>query len=67
MCVTVQPTNVGIMFVSHTSKNKALLVRGDALLVLDFGLDHVDCVRGLDLQGDGLARQLVREREVRET
>jgi len=55
------------MFVSHTSKNKALLVRGDALLVLDFGLDHVDCVRGLDLQGDGLARQLVREREVRET
>jgi len=24
----------------------------------DFGLDHVDCVRGLDLQGDGLARLL---------
>ena len=33
-------------------EDQALLVGGDALLVLDLGLDHVDGVRGLDLQGD---------------
>ena len=38
-------------------KDQALLIRGDALLVLDLGLDIVDGVRGLDLEGDGLARQ----------
>jgi hypothetical protein len=38
-------------------KDEALLVGGDALLVLDLGLDIVNGVRGLDLQGDGLARQ----------
>ena len=39
------------------SKDQALLVGGDALLVLDLGLDIVDRVRGLDLEGDGLARE----------
>jgi hypothetical protein len=34
-----------------------LLVRGDTLLVLDLGLDIVDGVGGLDLEGDGLARE----------
>ena len=38
-------------------EDQALLVGGDALFVLDFGLDVVDCVRGLDLEGDGLARK----------
>ena len=37
------------------SKDEALLVRRDALLVLDLRLDVVDRVRGLDLKGDGLA------------
>uniref|UniRef100_A0A453SVJ7 Uncharacterized protein n=1 Tax=Aegilops tauschii subsp. strangulata TaxID=200361 RepID=A0A453SVJ7_AEGTS len=37
------------------SKDETLLVRGDALLVLDLCLDVVDGVRGLDLKGDGLA------------
>ena len=37
------------------SEDKTLLVRGDALLVLDFGLDIIDGVRGLDLEGDGLS------------
>jgi len=36
-------------------EDEALLVRRDALLVLDFGLDVVDRVRGLDLQSDRLA------------
>ena len=36
-------------------ENQALLVRGDALLVLDLGLHVVDRVRGLDFEGDGLA------------
>ena len=38
-------------------EDQALLVRGDALLVLDLRLDHVDRVRGFHLEGDGLARQ----------
>jgi hypothetical protein len=36
-------------------KDEPLLVRGDALLVLDLGLDVVDGVGGLHLEGDGLA------------
>lgn len=39
-----------------TSEDQALLVRWDTLLVLDLGLDIVDCVRGLHLKGDSLAR-----------
>merc|ERR1719391_1440856 len=39
------------------SKDQPLLVRGDALLVLDLGLDILDGVRGLHLKGDGLARE----------
>ena len=35
-------------------EDEALLVGGDALLVLDLGLDVVDGVRGLHLKGDGL-------------
>ena len=27
------------------------------LLVLDFGFDILNCITGLDLKGDGLARQ----------
>uniref|UniRef100_A0A453NEQ9 Uncharacterized protein n=1 Tax=Aegilops tauschii subsp. strangulata TaxID=200361 RepID=A0A453NEQ9_AEGTS len=38
-------------------EDKALLVRGNALLVLDLGLDVVDGVRRLHLKGDGLARE----------
>merc|ERR550517_1659941 len=36
-------------------KNLALLVWGDALLVLDLGLDVVNGVRGFDIKSDGLA------------
>ncbi|KAM0863660.1 hypothetical protein ACQ4PT_044442 [Festuca glaucescens] len=39
------------------SKDEALLVRGNALLVLDLRLDVVDRVRRLNLQGDGLASE----------
>ena len=42
-------------------ENQALLVRGNSLLVLDLCLNIVDCVRGLNLQGDGLARQGLHE------
>src|SRR6185503_1618463 len=37
------------------SKDQTLLVRGDALLVLDLRLHVVNGVRRLHLQGDGLA------------
>ena len=36
------------------SKDQALLVWGNALLVLDLGLDIVDCVGRLNLEGDRL-------------
>ncbi len=36
-------------------EDEALLVRGNAFLVLDFSLDGIDSVGGLDLEGDGLA------------
>jgi hypothetical protein len=39
------------------SKDQALLVGRDALLVLDLGLDVINGIRGLDLEGDGLSRQ----------
>ena len=42
-------------------KDETLLIRGDALLVLDLGLDVVDGVAGLDLEGDGFARQSLDE------
>ena len=38
-------------------EDEALLIRGDALLVLDLSLDVVDRVRRLHLEGDGLASQ----------
>jgi hypothetical protein len=37
------------------SEDQALLVRRDALLVLNLALDIVDSVGGLDLKSDGLA------------
>ena len=37
-------------------EDEALLVGGDPLFVLDLSLDVVDRVRGLHLEGDGLAR-----------
>ena len=37
------------------SEDQALLVRRNALLVLNLGLDIVDGVRRLNLKGDGLA------------
>merc|ERR1712093_215328 len=40
-----------------TSKDEALLIRGDALLVLDLLLHVLDGVARLDLEGNGLASQ----------
>lgn len=42
-------------------KDQTLLIRRDALLVLDLGLDVVDRVRRLDFEGDGLASEGCRE------
>jgi hypothetical protein len=38
-----------------TGKDQTLLIGGDSLLVLNFGLDIVDGVGGLDVEGDGLS------------
>ena len=42
-------------------EDEALLVRRDALLVLDLALDHLDGVRGLDLERDRLAGERLDE------
>ena len=39
------------------SKDQSLLVRRNALLILDLRLNIVDSIRGLNLEGDGLARE----------
>ena len=44
-----------------SSEDKSLLVWGDALLVLDLGLDVFDSVGGLDFEGDGLTGQSLDE------
>lgn len=38
-----------------SSEDQTLLVRRNALLVLNLGLDIVDSVRGFNLKSDGLA------------
>ena len=35
-------------------KDETLLIRGDTFLILDLGLDVVDCVTWFDIKGDGL-------------
>ena len=40
-----------------SGEDQTLLVRGNALLVLDLGLDVVDGVARLDVEGNGLTRQ----------
>jgi len=42
-------------------EDEALLIGGDALLVLDLGLDILDGVRRLNVEGDGLAGQSLDE------
>jgi len=44
-----------------SSKDQTLLIWGDSLLVLDLGLDVLDRVGGLDLEGDGLAGESLDE------
>ena len=39
------------------SENESLLVRGDSLLILNLSLHILDGVTGLNLKGDGFARQ----------
>merc|ERR1712083_502024 len=45
------------IFKLFTSKDQSLLIWGNALLVLNFGLHIFNGVRGLNLEGDGLASQ----------
>ena len=49
------------IFELFASENETLLVGRDALLVLNFGLDVVDSIRGLDFEGDGLSGESLNE------
>jgi len=42
-------------------EDEALLIGGDALLVLDLGLDVLNGVRRLNIEGDGLAGESLNE------
>ena len=42
-------------------EDEALLVWGDALLVLDLGLYVLNGIRGLDIKGDGLSCKSLNE------
>ena len=42
-------------------KDQALLVGGDALLVLDLGLDVLNGVSGLNIEGDGFTSKGLNE------
>jgi hypothetical protein len=44
-----------IIFELLARKDQTLLIRWDAFLVLDFGLDIFNRVRRLDIESDGLA------------
>ncbi len=44
-----------------TREDQSLLIRGDALLVLDLSLDGLNRVGGLNFQGDGLASEGLNE------
>jgi len=44
-----------------SGKDKTLLIRGDTFLILDLGLDVVNGIAGLDIQGDGLTRKSLYE------
>jgi len=44
-----------------SSEDQPLLIWGDSLLVLDLGLDILDGIAGLNLQGDGLSRERFHE------
>ncbi len=46
-----------------TSEDQPLLVRWDTLLVLDLGLDIVDGVGRLNLEGDGLTGEAKNRRK----
>ena len=44
-----------------SSKDQTLLIWGNSLLVLDFGLDILNSIGSFDLEGDGLARKGLHE------
>jgi len=44
-----------------SGEDKALLIGGDSFLVLNLGLDIVDGIRGLNLEGDGLSSKGLHE------
>ncbi len=50
-------TQGAAVFKLLSGEDKTLLIRGNSFLVLDLGLDVVNGVGGLDIQGDGLARK----------
>jgi len=57
LLLNVVITQGAAVFELLSSKDESLLIRGDALLVLDLGFDIVDRVAGLHVERDGFTRQ----------
>jgi len=49
------------IFQLFPGENQTLLIRRDALLILNFGLDIVNGVAGLDVECDGLTGERLHE------
>ena len=54
-------TQCSAIFQLLSSKDQSLLIRRDSFLILNLGLDIVNCVRGFHIESDGLPRQSLNE------
>ena len=61
LLLDVVVTQGAAVFELLAGEDEALLVWGDALLVLDLSLDVFNGVRGLDIEGDGLSSESLNE------
>ena len=61
LLLDVVVTQGAAVFELLAGEDEALLIWGDALLVLDLSLDVFNGVRGLDIEGDGLSGESLDE------
>ena len=61
LLLDVVVTEGAAVFELLASEDEALLIWGDAFLVLDFGLHVLNWVRGLNIEGDGLTSEGLNE------
>jgi len=55
--LNVVVTQSSAIFQLFSGKDESLLIRGDAFLILNLGLDIINSVAGFNIKSDGLASQ----------